>query len=47
MPESIAARGEVPDLSVEQRDEGNSFLKSQDLGIISESSDEGVTDSGI
>jgi hypothetical protein len=45
MPESIAAHGELPDLSDEQRNEGNLFLESQDLGILSESSDEGVTDS--
>jgi hypothetical protein len=45
MPESIAAHGELPDLLDEQRNEVNSFLKGQDLGIPSESSDEGVTDS--
>jgi hypothetical protein len=44
MPESIDAHGEQPDLSDEQRREGNSFLKSRDLGIPSESSDDGVTD---
>jgi hypothetical protein len=30
MPESIAAHGELLDLSEEQRHEGNSFLKGQD-----------------
>jgi hypothetical protein len=47
MPESIAAHGEQPDLSGEQRQGGNSLLNGQDLGIPSEGSDEGVTDSDI
>jgi hypothetical protein len=36
----------MPDLPGEQRHGGISGLKSPDLGILSESSDEGVTDSG-
>jgi hypothetical protein len=46
MPESIAAHGEQQDLPGEQRQGDNSGIESPDLGILSESSDEGVTDSG-
>jgi hypothetical protein len=36
----------MPDMPGEQRQGGNSGQKCPDLGILSESSDEGITDSG-
>jgi hypothetical protein len=41
MLEPTAVYGELPDFSGDRRNEDNSFLKGQDLGVPGESNDKG------